>query len=106
MPIYRSLMGVARDSAAPGALSGTTTIATGSSPRSICISADGASVYATNSISNTVSIFTRNTTTGALSGTTTIATGANPYGVCISANGASVYAANNGGNTVSIFTRS
>jgi DNA-binding beta-propeller fold protein YncE len=40
-------------------LSGTSTIATGTSPFGICISSDDASVYTANSGSATVSIFTR-----------------------------------------------
>ena len=106
MPINRKIMGVSRGRVFTGALSGTSTIAAGSSPMGVCISADGASVYVANNAGNTVSIFARNASTGALSGTSTIATGASPYSVCISADGTSVYTANLGANTVSIFTRS
>ena len=106
MPISRKIMGVSRGIVFTGALSGTSTIAAGSYPMGVCISADGASVYATNSGGNTVSIFTRNTSTGALSGTSTIATGSTPFGVCISVDGKNVYVSNYNSTTVSIFTRS
>ena len=59
MPISRKIMGVSRGRVFTGALSGTSTIAAGSGPRSVCISADGTSVYVANYSSNTVSIFTR-----------------------------------------------
>ena len=42
MPITRKIMGVSRGTG--GALSGTSTIASGANPYGICISADGASV--------------------------------------------------------------
>ncbi len=44
----------------------TPTIATGTGPSAITISADGTSVYVANFSSNTVSLYSRNTTTGAL----------------------------------------
>ena len=81
------------------------TIATGTNPNGICISADGTSVYVVNYGSNTVSIYTRNTSTGALTANGTIATGTNPNGICISADGTIVYVANYTSNTVSIYTR-
>jgi prepilin-type N-terminal cleavage/methylation domain-containing protein len=72
------------------------TIATGTTPRSIIISSDGTSVYATNRSSDTISMYSRNTSTGALTalGTPTIATGVNPKGIAISADGKSVYNVN------------
>ena len=88
-----------------GALSGTSTISTGSQPVEIAISPDGLNVYAVNLVSNTISIFGRNISTGALSGTSTIATESQPYGIVISPDGTSVYTANSGTDTVSIFTR-
>ena len=106
MPITRKIMGVKRGVTFTGALSGTSTIATGTKPYGICISADGTSVYAANETSQSLNIFTRNTSTGSLSGTSTIATGTAPQGICISADGTSVYAANQTSNTVSIFNRS
>jgi DNA-binding beta-propeller fold protein YncE len=42
-----------------GALSGTTTIATGAAPNGVCISADGTSVYTANYSGLTASIFNR-----------------------------------------------
>ena len=104
MPISHKIMGVKRGVVFTGALSGTSTIATGSGARGICISADGASVYAANTGGNTVSIFARNTSTGALSGTSTFATGLGPYHICISADGASVYVTNGDDNTIIIIT--
>ena len=83
------------------------TIATGTTPPGICISADGTSVYVTNVTSNTVSIYTRNTSTGALTanGTISAGLGSGPRGICISADGTSVYVTNYYSNTVSIYTR-
>ena len=106
MPTSRKIMGVSRGIA--GALTAAGTISTGASsnPTSVCISADGKNVYTANYGNNTVSIFTRNTSTGALSGTSTIATGTSPQSVCISSDGKNVYVANNASNTVSIYNRS
>ena len=89
MPISRKIMGVSKGRVFTGALSGTSTIAAGTAPRGVCISADGKSVYAVSS--GNVQIFDRNTTTGALSGTSTIAAGSGVWDTCISADGASVY---------------
>ena len=86
-------------------LTGSQQIATGTNPYAICISADGTSVYVVNYGSNTVSIYTRNTSTGALTANGTIATGTNPFSICISYDGTSVYVVNYGSNTVSIYTR-
>ena len=52
-----------------GILSGSTTIATGSTPETVCISADGKTVYVTNNGStgtSGISAYTRNTSTGTL----------------------------------------
>jgi DNA-binding beta-propeller fold protein YncE len=86
---------------------GTPTIATGTNPYSITISADGTSVYAANGGPSTVSMYSRNTGTGALAalGTPTIATGTNPYSVTISADGTSVYVANYTSSTISMYSR-
>ena len=88
-----------------GALSSKTDYPTGSVPWGVAISSDGASVYVTNSSSNTVSMFSRDTTTGALSAKTDYATGTGPQGIAISSDGASVYVTNYAFNTVSMFSR-
>jgi 6-phosphogluconolactonase (cycloisomerase 2 family) len=81
------------------------TIAAGLQPFGITISLDGTSVYVTNYSANTVSIYSRNTSTGALTSQGTIATGTNPLGVTISADGTSVYVANAASSTVLIYSR-
>jgi DNA-binding beta-propeller fold protein YncE len=81
------------------------TIATGTNPHGITISADGTSVYAVNYSSNTISMYSRNTSTGALTTLGTIATGTNPYNITISADGTSVYATNYSDNTISMYSR-
>jgi prepilin-type N-terminal cleavage/methylation domain-containing protein len=83
------------------------TIATGTTPRSIIISSDGTSVYATNRSSDTISMYSRNTSTGALTalGTPTIAAGSNPWGITISSDGTSVYAVNGSSGTISMYSR-
>ena len=86
-------------------LTGSQQIATGTNPRSIKLSPDGTSVYVTNRNSNTVSIYTRNTSTGVLTANGTISAGSLPQGICISPDGTSVYVTNYGSNTVSIYTR-
>ena len=59
------------------------TIATGASPRSVAVSADGKSAYVANYSSNTVSQYSRDTTTGALTAMSpaTIAAGVGPISV-------------------------
>ncbi len=83
------------------------TIATGANSVNIAISADGTSVYAGNYGADTISMYSRNTTTGALTalGTPTIAAGSNPRGITISADGTSVYAVNSNSNTISMYSR-
>jgi hypothetical protein len=49
---------------------GTPTIATGTNPEGITISADGTSVYAVNYGAATISMYSRNTSTGALATST------------------------------------
>jgi len=94
-----------------GILSGSTTIATGSTPETVCISVDGTSVYVTNNGStgtSGVSAYTRNTSTGTLTLLTSYTTGANPFGLCISADGKTVYVTNSastGASGVSAYTR-
>jgi len=83
------------------------TIATGSSPQDIVISADGMSVYAVNKDANTVSMYGRNASTGNLTAlsTPTIATGSNPLSLAISADGTSVYVSNFISSTISMYKR-
>ncbi len=97
-----------KDDGRPGALTVLGTI-NSFNPRDITVSHDGASVYVTNAANDTVSMYSRNTTTdiGVLTplATSTIATGDNPNGITISHDGASVYVANKTSDTVSMFSR-
>ena len=93
--------------AANGTLSPKTpaTVATGSGPDAVALSADGKSAYVTNSGSNTVSQYTV-AANGTLSPKTpaTVATGSGPFAVALSADGKSAYVTNYNSNTVSQFT--
>ncbi|HAS84665.1 MAG TPA: hypothetical protein DCS23_01125 [Candidatus Yonathbacteria bacterium] len=100
-----AIMGTKVDDGA--GLSTRTDYATGINPHGVAISADGTSVYVVNNNtgSNSVSMYSRNTSTGALSAKTDYATGVSPRSVTISADGASVYVTNSGSNTVSMYSR-
>lgn len=71
----------------------------------IAISPDGLHVYVTNVSSNTLSSFSRDTTTGGLTLIGTSATGVSPAFVAISPDGASVYVTNATSATVSLYIR-
>jgi 6-phosphogluconolactonase (cycloisomerase 2 family) len=58
-----------------------------------------------NYSSNTISMYSRNTSTGALTTLGTIATGSIPQAITISADGTSVYAVNEYSNTISMYSR-
>jgi len=90
-----------------GYLTFTGSIATGTGPNGVAITASGTSVYVTNLTSNTISMYSRNTSTGALTAlaTPTIATGTWPMGIVVSADGTSVYVANHDSNTISMYSR-
>jgi len=98
--------------AAPGAgavfavLGLSLTIATGTQPQTIAISAAGTFAYVTNFNSGTVSMYSINTNTGALTALTTptVATGTNPLGIAISAAGTFAYVTNFDSNTVSMYS--
>lgn len=96
-------------SAVPGVLTAlvSPTISAGTNPYDIAISPDGASVYVTNSGSNTISMYSRDTSTGVLSAlaTPTISTGTKPYAIAISPDGTSVYATNFNSSTLSMYSR-
>ena len=62
-------------------------------------------VYAANGSSDTLSVFSRNTSSGALSGTNTIGTGSHPDIVVVSPDGKNVYTTNEYGHTISVFDR-
>ncbi|MEI7918184.1 MAG: beta-propeller fold lactonase family protein [Candidatus Saccharibacteria bacterium] len=86
------------------------TITAGPLTSGIAISADGKSVYATNlstNPNNTISMYSRNTSTGALAplSTPTITAGARPQGIAISADGKSVYVANANSTFISMYSR-
>ena len=74
----------------------TGTVAVGTSPRALAITADGAKVYVANTVSNNVSVI--NTATNTVISTVTV--GTSP--LAITASGAKVYVANAGSNTVSV----
>ena len=97
------------DNGNPGALAAISpaTIATGAAPYSITISADGASVYVVNYSSNTISMYSRDTSTGALTALSpaTIATENGPWSITISADMTSVYAVNSTSRTISMYSR-
>jgi prepilin-type N-terminal cleavage/methylation domain-containing protein len=85
-----------------------TTIVTGSEPSGIVVSPDGKSVYVTNSGSNTISMYNRNTITGELSNMSpaTIAANNALKSIAISPDGTSVYVTNGGTiRTVTMFSR-
>jgi len=86
---------------------GTPTIATGAFPNDVAVSFDGTSVYVTNYNANSVSMYSRDTSTGALTalGTPTIAAGTRPWDIDISADGTSVYVSNYSTNNVSMYSR-
>ena len=88
-----------------GALTANGFIIAGYNPTSVCISADGTSVYSTG-FDNKVSIFSRNTSTGNLSGTSAIVsnTSAGNSYLAISADGTSVYLAADNSFTGKIVT--
>ncbi|MBI5078241.1 MAG: beta-propeller fold lactonase family protein, partial [Candidatus Yonathbacteria bacterium] len=86
-------------------LSAKTDYTTGTNPRDVAISADGTSVYVANNSSDTVSMYSRNTSTGTLSAKTDYTTGTSPRGVAISADGTSVYVTNYNSDTVSMYSR-
>jgi YVTN family beta-propeller protein/VCBS repeat-containing protein len=74
------------------------TTSIGSTNASIALSADGASLYATDYVNGTVAVV--NTATNQI--TNTIAVGERPWGVAISHDGTRIYVANQGDNTVSV----
>ena len=82
------------------------TIATGDNPHAIAISPDGLFAYVPNANVNTVSEYSRSTSTGLLTSIGTIATGSYPYNITISPDGLSVYVPNYSVNTVSEYSRS
>ena len=69
------------------------TIAAESAPEDIAISADGTSVYATNQVSGTISMYSRDVSTGALAtlSPSRINTGATTQSIVVANDGASVY---------------
>ena len=82
------------------------TIAAQSNPAYIAMSNDGTSVYVTNQLSATISMYSRNTSTGILTAlsTPTIGTGANPRNITISFDGKSVYVSGNP-NSIYMYSR-
>ena len=82
------------------------TVEAGSGPIGIAISPNGKSVYAVNSVSETVSQYSRNTETGALSvSSSAIAAQANAHGIVVSPDEKNVYVTNYGSGTVSQYSR-
>ena len=83
------------------------TIATSGTPTAIAISPDGTSVYTTNTTTNVVSMYKRNTTTGVLTANSpsTISTSGTPNAIIVSPDGTSVYTTNATTNVVSFYKR-
>ena len=73
----------------------------------VAISPEGTSVYVSNGASNTIAVYSRNTTTGALSYINIVASGLGiPCGIVVSPDGKNVYVACGAGSGgISVFTR-
>ena len=76
----------------------TATISVGTYPYGVAVSPDGAYVYVTNILGNSVSVMTRASNTV----TATISVRTNPCGFVVSPNSEYVYVTNNADNTVSV----
>lgn len=83
-------------------------VAAASGVQIMSISADGRFFYVTNQNVNTISVYSRDTSTGVITAASpaTVATGVAPWGIIISPDGTSVYIANNTDNTISMYSRS
>ncbi len=85
------------------------TVPAGEGTSRVTVSPDGKNVYATNrgGGGETVSQYSRNTTTGALTALVpaTVATGEEPEGIVISSDGKNAYVANRQSNTISEYSR-
>jgi DNA-binding beta-propeller fold protein YncE len=83
------------------------TVATRESPHTIAVSADGASVYASDNGSNAVSQYSRDLETGKLTALSpaSLAAGVSPYGIAVSPDGRSAYVANEGSDSISQYSR-
>jgi 6-phosphogluconolactonase (cycloisomerase 2 family) len=84
------------------------TVAAGTEPHSVVVSADGRNVYATNATpEGTLSQYARNTMTGALTAIAagTIEVGSEPTAIALSSDGRSAYVTNHRSTTVALFER-
>jgi fibronectin-binding autotransporter adhesin len=88
----------------------TQTIATGTSPQGVVVSPSGTTVYVANNAtaSNSISVYSANTSTGQLTLTTTIGLPANsqPVGVAITPDGTKLYVVDQNTNAVSVISTS
>ena len=81
----------------------TSSIATGTNPRGIAFSPNGAFAATANWTANTVSMFAVNPSTGALSALSTVATGTNSFGAAFSPGSDLLAVTNYSSNSVSVF---
>lgn len=88
-----------------GVLTASGTVATPGSQTSLVISADGTTVYGTNSGPNSVTRYLRNISNGTLTASGSVAAGIYPVAIAISTDGTSVYAANRDSDSVSVYNR-
>ena len=77
-----------------------TDIAVGARPTGLAITPDGAKIYASNNLGNSVSVIDASTSTV----TATIAVGLAPAGLAVSPDGSRVYVANNSSDSVSVIS--
>ncbi len=95
--------------AAGGALSSLSppSVAAGEGTARVVVSPDGNSAYATNTVSSSLSQYSRNAETGKLTALApaAVTTGSTPEGVAVSPDGNYVYVANRNSGTVSEYSR-
>ena len=104
----QALAGVASGFANGGVLQSPSTIASASVAYGITLSGDGNFAYVANYSANTVSMFSRNSTTGALASLSpATVTAAGAFFVALSPDGTSAYVSNSpsGGTAISLFSR-
>ena len=73
-------------------------------PTSVTVDPSGKFVYAANSLSNNISIYTIDTSTGALAYVTSVAAGSSPASVIVDPTGKFVYVVNSSDNSIWAYT--